>query len=102
MTIARERLRSLSPGLVWTSSVGVAAWLLAHAVPLFGAPVLAILLGLAVSLVRRPPPATAPGIAFSSSVLNFSSRSCCWVPASGWASCFGPASARSCSERSSG
>jgi uncharacterized integral membrane protein (TIGR00698 family) len=38
-------------------------------VPLLGAPVLAILLGLAVSVVRRPAPRAAPGIAFSSSVL---------------------------------
>jgi uncharacterized integral membrane protein (TIGR00698 family) len=69
MTIVSERLRSLAPGLVWTSSVALAAWLLAHVVPLLGAPVLAILLGLVVSLVRRPPPAAAAGIAFSSSVL---------------------------------
>lgn len=69
MTIVSERLRSLAPGLVRTSAVALAAWLLAHVVPLLGAPVLAILLGLVVSLVRRPPPGAAAGIAFSSSVL---------------------------------
>jgi len=38
-------------------------------VPLLGAAVLAIVTGIAVSLVRRPGPAAAPGIAFASSVL---------------------------------
>jgi uncharacterized integral membrane protein (TIGR00698 family) len=62
-------LRGLVPGLAWAAAVAVAAWLLAHVVPLLGAPVLAILIGMAVSLVRRPPPATAPGLAFSASSL---------------------------------
>jgi uncharacterized integral membrane protein (TIGR00698 family) len=61
--------RGVVHGLVWTSAVAVVAWLLAQVVPLLGAPVLAILIGLAVSLVRRPPEGAAPGIAFSSSVL---------------------------------
>jgi uncharacterized integral membrane protein (TIGR00698 family) len=63
------RPRGLVHGLAWTSSVALVAWLLAHVVPLFGAPVLAILIGLAVSLVRRPSRDAAPGIAFSSTVL---------------------------------
>ncbi len=37
--------------------------------PLLGPAVLAIVIGIAVSLVRRPGPAAAPGIAFASSVL---------------------------------
>ena len=61
--------RALALGVAWTASIAVVAWLLAKVIPLLGAPVLAILLGLAVSVVRRPPPAAAPGIAFSSSVL---------------------------------
>jgi uncharacterized integral membrane protein (TIGR00698 family) len=61
--------RGLVYGLAWTSSVALVAWLLSHVIPLFGAPVLAILIGLAVSLVRRPSPDAAPGIAFSSTVL---------------------------------
>jgi uncharacterized integral membrane protein (TIGR00698 family) len=61
--------RGLVHGLAWTSSVALVAWLLSHVIPLFGAPVLAILIGLAVSLVRRPSPGAAPGIAFSSTVL---------------------------------
>ena len=61
--------RSLAPGLAWTSSVALAAWLLAQVVPLLGAPVLAILVGLGVAVTRRPPASAAAGIAFSSSVL---------------------------------
>ena len=61
--------RGLVHGLAWTASVAVVAWLLAQVVPLFGAPVLAILIGLAVSAVHRPPREAAAGIAFSSSVL---------------------------------
>jgi uncharacterized integral membrane protein (TIGR00698 family) len=67
--VTKDRVRGLVHGLAWTSSVALVAWLLAHVIPLFGAPVLAILIGLAVSLVRRPSPAAAPGIAFSSTVL---------------------------------
>ena len=62
-------MRTLLPGLLWTASVALAAWLLAQVVPLLGAPVLALLLGLAVSVARRPAPRAARGIAFSSSVL---------------------------------
>ncbi len=61
--------RGVIHGLVWTSAVALVAWLLAQVVPLLGAPVLAILVGLAVSLVRRPPRGATPGIAFSATVL---------------------------------
>jgi uncharacterized integral membrane protein (TIGR00698 family) len=61
--------RAVVPGLVWTAAVALAAWGLSHVVPLLGPPVLAILLGIGVSLVRRPPPGAATGIAFSSTVL---------------------------------
>lgn len=47
----------------------MAAWLLAQVVPVVGAPVFAIALGLVVSIVRRPPARAAAGVAFSSSVL---------------------------------
>jgi uncharacterized integral membrane protein (TIGR00698 family) len=67
--MAWERPRGLALGLVWTSSVALVAWLLAQVVPLLGAPVLAILVGLTVSLVRRPPAGAAAGIAFSSTIL---------------------------------
>ncbi len=45
------------------------AWVLARFVPLLGAAVLAIVIGIAISLTRRPGPASAPGIAFASTVL---------------------------------
>jgi uncharacterized integral membrane protein (TIGR00698 family) len=61
--------RGLLPGLAWTSGIALVAWLLAQVVPLLGAAVLALLLGLTVSVVRRPAPRAARGIAFSSSVL---------------------------------
>ncbi len=41
--MTRDRLRGLVHGLAWTTSVAVVAWLLSHVIPLFGAPVLAIL-----------------------------------------------------------
>ena len=63
------RPRTLAPGLAWTVTIAIAAWLLAKVVPLLGPPVLAILIGLAASTVRRPAGRAAPGIAFSSSVL---------------------------------
>jgi uncharacterized integral membrane protein (TIGR00698 family) len=61
--------RSLVPGLAWTSSVGIVAWLLARVVPLLGAPVLAILIGIGLGTARRPSPAAATGIAFSATRL---------------------------------
>jgi uncharacterized integral membrane protein (TIGR00698 family) len=67
--VTKWRPRAVVPGLAWTAPVALAAWGLAHVVPLLGAAVLAILLGIAVSLVRRPPPRAATGIAFSSTVL---------------------------------
>ena len=38
-----RRAWGVAPGLAWTCAVAVVAWLLAQVVPLFGAPVLAIL-----------------------------------------------------------
>jgi uncharacterized integral membrane protein (TIGR00698 family) len=67
--VTRSRPRALLPGLAWTAATALVAWLLAKGLPLLGAPVLAILLGLAVSRVRRPPRSAAPGIDFASSML---------------------------------
>src|SRR6478672_9869756 len=61
--------RALAPGLALTAAIAVVAWLLAKVIPLLGAPVIAILLGLAVSAVRRPTLRTVPGISFSSTAL---------------------------------
>jgi uncharacterized integral membrane protein (TIGR00698 family) len=67
--VTKWRPRAVAPGLLWTATVALAAWGLSHVVPLLGAPVLAILTGIAVALARRPPPAATTGIAFSSTVL---------------------------------
>ena len=67
--MTRWRPRAVGPGFVWTAGIALAAWGLSHVIPLLGAPVLAILTGIAVSLVHRPPARAATGIAFSSSVL---------------------------------
>jgi uncharacterized integral membrane protein (TIGR00698 family) len=65
----RGWLRSLAPGLAWSSSVAIVAWLLAHVIPMLGAPVLAILIGIGLSTARRPTAAAAAGIAFSATRL---------------------------------
>ena len=54
------------PGVLCAAAVAAVAVLCARAVPLVGAPVLAILLGVAVRAVRPLPEAWRPGIAFSS------------------------------------
>src|SRR3989440_244396 len=63
------RARLLLPGLVRAAAVALVAWLGAKVIPLLGAPVLAILIGLAVSTLRRPSDRAVPGISFASSVL---------------------------------
>jgi uncharacterized integral membrane protein (TIGR00698 family) len=67
--VAKWRPRAAVPGLAWTAAVALSAWGLSHVVPLLGAPVLAILIGIGASLARRPSPRAAPGIAFSSTVM---------------------------------
>jgi len=53
------------PGILCAAAVAAVAALCAHAVPLVGAPVFAILIGVAVRTVRPLPERCAPGIAFS-------------------------------------
>ena len=53
------------PGVLCAAAVAAVAVLCARAVPLIGAPVFAILLGVAVRAVRPLPAAWRPGIAFS-------------------------------------
>ena len=65
----RARGRALVPGLALTATIAFVAWLLAKVIPLLGAPVIAILVGLAVSALRRPSDRAVPGISFASSVL---------------------------------
>jgi uncharacterized integral membrane protein (TIGR00698 family) len=61
--------RGVAPGLAWTCSVALVAWPFAHVVPVLGAPVLAILIGIVVGAARRPSAAAAVGIAFSATRL---------------------------------
>jgi uncharacterized integral membrane protein (TIGR00698 family) len=53
------------PGLLCAAAVAAVAVMCAHAVPLVGAPVFAILLGVAVRSVRPLPERWRPGLAFS-------------------------------------
>jgi uncharacterized integral membrane protein (TIGR00698 family) len=53
------------PGILCAAAVASIAVLCAHAVPLAGAPVLAIVLGVAIRAVRPLPERCRPGIAFS-------------------------------------
>jgi uncharacterized integral membrane protein (TIGR00698 family) len=54
------------PGVGCVAVVTVIATLLGGLVPVVGAPVLAVLVGIAIALVRRPSARLRPGIAFSS------------------------------------
>jgi uncharacterized integral membrane protein (TIGR00698 family) len=67
--VKKWRARAVLPGLAWTGAIALVAWLASLVVPLLGAPVLAILLGLVVSAIRRPGARAAFGISFSSTVL---------------------------------
>ena len=58
----------LVPGLVWAGSIAGVAGLASLVVPLLGAPVLAIVLGVAVSSAREPGEAARPGVAFASTM----------------------------------
>jgi uncharacterized integral membrane protein (TIGR00698 family) len=63
---AFDALRTLGPGMILTAVVAGGATAFGGVVPVVGAPVIAILIGIAVSLVRRPSARLSPGIAFSS------------------------------------
>jgi uncharacterized integral membrane protein (TIGR00698 family) len=56
-------------GLLLAASVAGVAWLGAHVVPLLGPAVLALVLGFAVSVVRRSGAAARPGLIFASTLL---------------------------------
>jgi uncharacterized integral membrane protein (TIGR00698 family) len=67
--VTKWRPRAVLPGLAWTAAVALPAWGLSRVVPLLGAPVLAMLLGVLASLVRRPSARAAPGVAFAATAL---------------------------------
>lgn len=62
--LAKARL--LAPGVVATALVAAVATALGGLAPVVGSPVIAILFGIAISLLRRPSGRVRPGIAFSS------------------------------------
>jgi len=58
-------IRLLIPGMLAAALIAAAALGLAQVVPLVGAPVLALALGIAVAAIRRPAEALRPGIRWS-------------------------------------
>ena len=60
------RVAGLGPGVAITAAVAAVATALGGLAPVVGAPVIAIVGGIALSLVRRPSARLQPGIAFSS------------------------------------
>jgi uncharacterized integral membrane protein (TIGR00698 family) len=59
-------LRALLPGVSCVAAVAAGATLLGRVAPVVGAPVIAILAGIAIAVVRKPSARLKPGIAFSS------------------------------------
>ena len=57
------------PGLLWAIAIAAVATLAGHLLPVVGAPVIAIALGLLFSAVRKPGAHLQPGIAFSTKQL---------------------------------
>lgn len=60
------KVRLLVPGVVMTALIAALATALGGMAPVVGAPVIAILCGIAVSVLRKPSARQKPGIAFSS------------------------------------
>ncbi|HET9072813.1 MAG TPA: putative sulfate exporter family transporter [Acidimicrobiales bacterium] len=60
------RARAVLPGTAAAAAIAAVATGLAHFAPVVGAPVIAILLGIAAALVRRPSARMRPGMAFTS------------------------------------
>lgn len=65
----RARVRQLWPGLGVTLIVAAIATILGHVAPVVGAPVLAIVGGIVISLFRQPSARERPGLAFSSRIV---------------------------------
>lgn len=62
----QSRVGTLLPGLALVAVLGAGATVLGHLLPVVGAPVFAIVGGIAVSLWWRPSQAVQPGLGFSS------------------------------------
>lgn len=65
-TSDRARVASTVPGLALASAIGAVATTLAHAWPVVGAPIIAIVVGVVVSLRRAPSAVLAPGVRVAS------------------------------------
>ncbi len=63
---ALRRLRALGPGIICAVAVAASATLLGDLAPVVGAPVFAVLSGIAIAVVRKPSRRLRPGIAFTS------------------------------------
>lgn len=59
-------LRAFLPGLALSAAIAVVATAIGHALPVVGAPVAGIVIGVLLASVRRPGTALGPGISFSS------------------------------------
>jgi uncharacterized integral membrane protein (TIGR00698 family) len=62
----RRGTLALLPGLTLVTGVAAVATWLGRFAPVVGAPVIAIMFGIVITLVRRPPAATSAGISFAS------------------------------------
>ena len=62
----RSRFVRHAPGLALASLIGVAATVIAHVAPIVGAPVIAIVIGIVVALVRPASPTLKPGLHLAS------------------------------------
>ena len=58
--------RAVIPGLTLAAVLAAVAMVIGHLVPVVGAPVVAVLGGIGISLLRAPSPAVRPGLRFSS------------------------------------
>jgi uncharacterized integral membrane protein (TIGR00698 family) len=63
---ALRGLQALVPGVGYAAAVAACAALLGRLVPVVGAPVFAVLSGIAIAVVRKPSAPLRPGIAFTS------------------------------------
>lgn len=64
-----RRLPSLVPGMVLAAAITVVATIAGNAVPIIGAPVFAIVIGITVALAWTPTDAFRPGIEFTSKTI---------------------------------
>lgn len=64
-----KKIFAILPGVVVTAAIAAVATVIGHFVPLLGAALPAIVIGIVFSLFRRPGPRLAPGMIFSSKMI---------------------------------